>query len=188
MTRVLPKLLSKNIATIAACGALCDSSLFSLEIAVTQTDIYWCMNKDQYVPDKPGVVSLLRCRLTSIGIPMFSPTILSLTWESPHLEKMVFILRRGPGSSSQTTTRGVPVARQRRWCSACQSGRPVQHESYYLIRPMKNMLLQMLPQEEEIRINAKQESIGQVRLGGFVRNYFSVRIILNSTGSCKLPR
>ena len=27
-----------------------------------------------------------------------SPTILSLTWESPYLEKTVFILRRGPGS------------------------------------------------------------------------------------------
>ena len=31
-------------------------------------------------------------------------------------------------------------------------------------------------------------SIGQVRLGGSVRNYFSVRTILNSTGYCKLPR
>ena len=30
--------------------------------------------------------------------------------------------------------------------------------------------------------------IGQVRLGGSVRNYFSVRTILNSTGHCKLPR
>ena len=29
---------------------------------------------------------------------------------------------------------------------------------------------------------------GQVRLGGSVRNYFSVRTILNSTGCCKLPR
>ena len=29
---------------------------------------------------------------------------------------------------------------------------------------------------------------GQVRLGGSVRNYFSVRTILNSTGHCKLPR
>ena len=26
-----------------------------------------------------------------------SPTVLSLTWESPYLGKMVFILRRGPG-------------------------------------------------------------------------------------------
>ena len=26
-----------------------------------------------------------------------SPTVLSLTWESPYLEKTVFILRRGPG-------------------------------------------------------------------------------------------
>ena len=30
--------------------------------------------------------------------------------------------------------------------------------------------------------------IGQVRLGVSVRNYFSVRTILNSTGYCKLPR
>ena len=30
--------------------------------------------------------------------------------------------------------------------------------------------------------------IGQVRLGGSVRNYFSVRTILKSTGYCKLPR
>ena len=31
-------------------------------------------------------------------------------------------------------------------------------------------------------------AIGQVRLGTLVRNYFSVRTILNSTGCCKLPR
>ena len=31
-------------------------------------------------------------------------------------------------------------------------------------------------------------SNGQVRLGGAVRNYFSVLTILNSTGYCKLPR
>ena len=31
-------------------------------------------------------------------------------------------------------------------------------------------------------------SSGQVRLGGSVRNCFSVRTILNSTGNCKLPR
>ena len=28
---------------------------------------------------------------------------------------------------------------------------------------------------------------GQVRLGNSVRNYFSVRTILNSTGYCQLP-
>ena len=31
-------------------------------------------------------------------------------------------------------------------------------------------------------------SNGQVRLGGSVRNFFSLRTILNSTGHCKLPR
>ena len=31
-----------------------------------------------------------------------SPTVLSLTWESPYLEKTVFILRRGPGSVSKS--------------------------------------------------------------------------------------
>ena len=29
---------------------------------------------------------------------MLSPTVLSLTWESPYLGKTVFILRRGPGA------------------------------------------------------------------------------------------
>ena len=28
---------------------------------------------------------------------MVSPTVLSLTWESPYLGKTVFIFRRGPG-------------------------------------------------------------------------------------------
>ena len=31
-------------------------------------------------------------------------------------------------------------------------------------------------------------TFGQVRLGGSVRNYFSVRTIFHSTGCCKLPR
>ena len=39
----------------------------------------------------------------------------------------------------------------------------------------------------EMIANAKLFN-GQVRLGGSVRNYFSVRTILNSTGCCKLPR
>ena len=30
-----------------------------------------------------------------------SPTILSLTWQSPYLGKTVFILRRGPGSETR---------------------------------------------------------------------------------------
>ena len=44
-----------------------------------------------------------------------SPTVLSLTWESPYLGKMVFILRRGPGSLGllwQTSPNGMGIYRQ----------------------------------------------------------------------------
>ena len=33
---------------------------------------------------------------------MVSPTVLSFTWESPYLQKMVFILRRGPDARLNT--------------------------------------------------------------------------------------
>ena len=41
---------------------------------------------------------------------------------------------------------------------------------------------------EPCRANAGLVNIGQVRLGGLVRNNFSARTILSSTGCCKLPR
>ena len=45
-----------------------------------------------------------------------SPTVLSLTWESPYLEKTVFILRRGPDGWNYYTnsTRTKPI-RGRHW-------------------------------------------------------------------------
>ena len=43
--------------------------------------------------DGLGAISILKDGLT---------TVLSLTWESPYLGKMVFILRRGPGGQAGT--------------------------------------------------------------------------------------
>ena len=56
---------SKSFVSVADSGAICDSSLFSLEIPVSTKiiDIWRHTNKNQCVPDKPGC----SCRTTTRG-------------------------------------------------------------------------------------------------------------------------
>ena len=52
-----------------------------------------------------------------------SPTILSLTWESPYLGKTVFILRRGPASWDSSCLIIFDTCEQFVYAELCESGK-----------------------------------------------------------------
>ena len=56
-------------------------------------------------------ISSCQYRKSHVKDKTVSPTVLSLTWESPYLGKTVFILRRGPDS--------IPKAKMGRWNRSC---------------------------------------------------------------------
>ena len=56
-----------------------------------------------------------QCRDSHVKDKTVSSTILSLTWESPYLAKMVFILRWGPGDYPQENATGFHIC----WSLAC---------------------------------------------------------------------
>ena len=71
-----------------------------------------------------------------------SPTVLSLTWESPYLGKTVFILRQGPGSpfsDSPATSHSVLVIEK--WSFVDEITYILQREPYHLCTTKCNHFL-----------------------------------------------